>query len=125
MMVLAGRWHAGAAQSVKPVEATAFKMFVAGQNQNKRAKNNNPEHQNNGESKMANRHIRSNSGKWQLVACLLEFDRLRHPCGYSTHCAVCTIDTTGGISYSTAYTDIRYEICDGCVVDSAVTVCVL
>ena len=30
---------------------------------------------------------------------------------YSTHCAVCTIDTTGGISYSTAYTDmidIRY-----------------
>ena len=39
---------------------------------------------------------------------------------YSTHCAVCTIDTTGGISYSTAL-PMRYVM----VVDSAVTVCVV
>ena len=96
MMVRAGRWHAGAAQSVQPVEATAFKIFVAGQNQNKRTKNNNPEHQNNGESKMANRHIRSNSGKWQLVACLLEFDRLRHPCGCTRPTVQCALLTLLG-----------------------------
>ena len=103
MMVRAGRWHAGAAQSVQPVEATAFKIFVAGQNWGewKKWKKNRANY-------LMNIFFicRASPPVWVLGP-------------------LCTIDTTGGISYSTAYTDIRYEICDGCVVDSAVTVCVV
>ena len=38
---------------------------------------------------------------------------------------LCTIDTTGGISYSTAYTDMRYEICDACGLRSDCVCCVV